>query len=258
LRAGVTSARDLGAPLEASIHVRDRINSGALSGATLYVSGPFIQHEPYPNTEAYRWGVKGPEDARAKVRTITDAGVDVVKLIDQDQMTLDEMRAVVETAHAAGKPVVAHAHRPDEIRRGLQLGVDCFEHTGLSSAPEYPADILAMVAERTAKMSLGPLFWTPTIEGLLNYEYLRDNPEALDDPGSARRSGVARRPARRGGRRHQTVAGASRPSALLSADGGPPADAGPQVQAAARRRRGAVDRHRQRHPDEFSQPLDLA
>ena len=30
-------------------------------------------------------------------------------------------------------------------------------------------------------MSLGPLFWTPTIEGLLNYEYLRDNPEALDD-----------------------------------------------------------------------------
>ena len=31
-------------------------------------------------------------------------------------------------------------------------------------------------------MALGPLFWTPTIEGLLNYEYLRDNPEALDDP----------------------------------------------------------------------------
>jgi len=31
-------------------------------------------------------------------------------------------------------------------------------------------------------MSLGPLYWTPTIEGLLNYEYLRDNPEALDDP----------------------------------------------------------------------------
>jgi imidazolonepropionase-like amidohydrolase len=41
---------------------------------------------------------------------------------------------------------------------------------------------MAMVRERTAKMSLGPLFWTPTIEGLLNYEYLRDNPEALDDP----------------------------------------------------------------------------
>jgi predicted amidohydrolase YtcJ len=31
-------------------------------------------------------------------------------------------------------------------------------------------------------MSRGPLFWTPTIEGLFNYEYLRDNPEQLDDP----------------------------------------------------------------------------
>ena len=31
-------------------------------------------------------------------------------------------------------------------------------------------------------MNLGPLFWTPTIEGLFNYEYVRDNPEKLDDP----------------------------------------------------------------------------
>ena len=60
LMAGVTSARDLGAPLEDSIAVRDRINAGKIPGATLYVSGPFIQHEPYPDTEAYRWGVQGP------------------------------------------------------------------------------------------------------------------------------------------------------------------------------------------------------
>ena len=182
LSAGVTSARDLGGPLEASINVRNRINEGKLQGATLYVSGPFIQHEPYPNTEAYRWGVKGPEDGRAKVKKIADAGVDVVKLIDQDQMTMDEVRAVVDEAHRNGKPVVAHSHRPEEIRRGLLAGVDCFEHTGLATAPGYPDDVLAMIRERTAKMSLGPLYWTPTIEGLLNYEYFRDNPEALDDP----------------------------------------------------------------------------
>ena len=30
-------------------------------------------------------------------------------------------------------------------------------------------------------MNLGPLYWTPTIEGLYNYEYLRDNPEELDN-----------------------------------------------------------------------------
>jgi hypothetical protein len=60
--------------------------------------------------------------------------------------------------------------------------VDCLEHTGLATAPEYPQDLIALISERTAKMSLGPLFWTPTVEGLLNYEYFRDNPEALDDP----------------------------------------------------------------------------
>jgi imidazolonepropionase-like amidohydrolase len=78
--------------------------------------------------------------------------------------------------------VVGHAHRPEEIRRGLAAGIDNFEHTGLSSAPEYPDDIIEAIRERTADMSRGPLFWTPTIEGLFNYEYLRDNPEQLDDP----------------------------------------------------------------------------
>ena len=182
LLAGVTSARDLGAPLEASISVRDAINAGKIPGPTLYVSGPFIQHEPYPGTEAFRWGVKGPNDARAKVKRLADAGVDVIKLIDQDQMTMEEVRAVVEEAHARRLPVVAHSHRPEEIRRGLAAGVDDFEHTGLATAAEYPADIVAMIRERTARGNAGPLFWTPTIEGLFNYEYVRDNPEKLDDP----------------------------------------------------------------------------
>jgi len=182
LLAGVTSARDLGAPLKASIAVRDRIKKGEIPGPTLYVSGPFIQHEPYPGTEYVRWGVKGVDDARAKVRTLAEAGVDVIKLIDQDQMTMEEVQAVVDEAHKRKLPVIAHSHRPEEIRRGLVAGVDCFEHTGLATAPEYPADVIGMIRERTAKMSLGPLFWTPTVQGLLNYESVRDNPEQLDDP----------------------------------------------------------------------------
>ncbi|HXG37661.1 MAG TPA: amidohydrolase family protein, partial [Bacteroidota bacterium] len=182
LMAGVTSARDLGAPLEASINVRNAINSGKIPGPTLYVSGPFIQKAPYPGTEHFRWGVNGAQDARAKVRKLAQAGVDCIKLIDHDQMTMDELTAIVDEAHKHKLPVVAHAHRPEEIRRGLIAGVDCFEHTGLATAPEYPPDILSMLRERTAKMSLGPLFWTPTIEGLFNYEYVRDNPEKLDDP----------------------------------------------------------------------------
>ena len=182
LLAGVTSARDLGAPLEASIDVRNKINSGQIAGATMFMSGPFIQHEPYPGTELFRWGVTGTDEARAKVKRLADGGVDVIKLIDQDQMTLDEVRAVVDEAHRRNLPVVAHGHRPEEIRRGLAAGVDCFEHTGLAAAPEYPDDIIKAIRERAANMAAGPLFWTPTIEGLFNYEYIRDNPEHLDDP----------------------------------------------------------------------------
>ena len=181
LLAGVTGARDLGGPLEDSIAVRDAINAGDIPGPTLFVSGPFIQKEPYPGTELFRWGVDSPKDARAKVRRLAEAGVDVIKLIDQDRMSDEEVTAVVDEAHRHGLPVVAHAHRPEEIRRGLAAGVDCFEHTGLSAAPEYPPDVIAALRERTANMAAGPLWWTPTIEGLYNFPNTVTQHEHIDD-----------------------------------------------------------------------------
>lgn len=178
LFAGVTSAREVGAPLEDVLAVREAIDAGEIPGPTLYVSGPFIQHEPYPGTEAFRWGVDGAEDARAKVRRLAEAGVDLIKLIDQDRMAMDEVRAVVDEAHRHELPVVAHSHRPEEIRRGIEAGVDCFEHTGLGTAPEYPADVYELMKERA-----DTLYWTPTISPLLLYEYTRDGfAERLDDP----------------------------------------------------------------------------
>ena len=180
LLAGVTGARDLGGPLEDSIAVRDAINSGRIPGPTLFVSGPFIQKKPYPGTEQFRWGVDSPADARAKIKRIAQAGVDVVKLIDQDGMSDAELAAIVDVAHKHGLPVVAHAHRPEEIRRGLKAGVDCFEHTGLAASPEYPPDVIAALRERTGNMAAGPLFWTPTIEGLYNFPYTVKNHEFID------------------------------------------------------------------------------
>lgn len=181
LQAGVTSARDLGGPLEDSLAVRDAINAGRIPGPTMYVSGPFIQKKPYPGTEAFRWGVDSPADARAKVRRLAEAGVDLIKLIDQDQMSEDEVAAIVDEAHKHDLSVVAHAHRPEEVRRGLRHGVDCFEHTGFAAAPEFPPDVIALLRERTANMARGPLFWTPTIEGLYNFPYTVKNHEFIDN-----------------------------------------------------------------------------
>jgi imidazolonepropionase-like amidohydrolase len=185
LMSGVTAVRELGAPLDDVLDVKRRIEGGEIPGPRLFVSGPFIQKRPYFDYEkTFRWGVDSPEDARAKVQRLVEAGVDFIKLIDQDQLTDEEVAAVVRTAHGGGKPVVAHAHREDEIRVGLKHGVDGFEHTGLATAPGYPDDILAALRKRNST-----LYWCPTIEGLFLADYTaRVFPERLDDP--AWRAGV--------------------------------------------------------------------
>jgi imidazolonepropionase-like amidohydrolase len=179
LSAGVTTARDLGARLEDIISVKKRIAAGEIPGPRLFVTGPFIQHKAYERyEEAFRWGVNGPEDARRRVTELLDAGVDMIKLIDQDQMTEAEVAAVVETAHKRGKPVVAHAHRMEEIRVGLKFGVDNFEHTGLGTAPGFAEDVLQKLRERNSG-----LYWTPTISPLYTMYYTGSLfPERIDDP----------------------------------------------------------------------------
>ncbi len=176
LMAGVTTVRDLGAPLEDIVAVKNRINRGEIPGPRLFVSGPFLQKSNTPLEAKFRWIVNGPEDARAKVRTIVNGGADVIKLIDQDQMTLEEVKAIVDEAHKHGKHVAAHAHRSEEIRQGLKAGVDCFEHTGLATKPAYEDDVLQLIRERNAT-----LYWCPTIEGLFLFEETKKNPERVDD-----------------------------------------------------------------------------
>ncbi len=179
LSAGVTCARDLGGPLEPLLATRRRIEAGEIPGPRLFISGPFLQRAPYEPWQAdYRWGIDGPAAAAAKTRRLIEAGVDVIKLIDQDQLTEEEVEAIVATAHAAGRPVVAHAHRMDEIRVGLRHGIDNFEHTGLGTAPGYADDVLEALAERNTS-----LYWTPTISPLYVMRYTGEVfPERLDDP----------------------------------------------------------------------------
>ena len=183
LLAGVTSARDLGAPLEPSRSVLERIERGEIPGPRLFMSGPFLQAEVEDWQTAYRWPVRSAADARRKVAQLDEAGMVIVKLIDQDKLPLEIAKAIVDEAHKRGMKVVGHAHRPDEIRIGLEIGIDNFEHTGLTTAPEYPPDVMLALKERTAtgRVAGGPLYWTPTVEGLWNFDRTVANPEKLDD-----------------------------------------------------------------------------
>jgi imidazolonepropionase-like amidohydrolase len=53
LMAGVTSARDLGAPLEASISVRDRINGGKFQGRRFTFQGPSFSTRRIPAPSSF-------------------------------------------------------------------------------------------------------------------------------------------------------------------------------------------------------------
>jgi imidazolonepropionase-like amidohydrolase len=183
LMGGVTSVRDMAAPADAILGVKKRIASGALPGPTLYAAGPALAKlAPGQTTTTSQFlPIAGEADARAKVRQLADAGVDLIKIFFVDRMTPQERSALVGEAHARGKKVAMHGSTDAEIRLGLALGIDDFQHIGIDS-PEFAADIMASLRERVKAGP--PLYWTPTVgaNGLLNADYFATKPEILDDP----------------------------------------------------------------------------
>jgi imidazolonepropionase-like amidohydrolase len=182
LMAGVTSVRDLAAPPPQILAVKKRIASGEIAGPTLYVAGPALTKGVNPNA-VQTWNVSGAADARAKTSQLVDAGVDWIKVINADALTLEEMKAIVDEAHARGRKVAAHAFSEAEIRQGLIAGVDDFQHVR-TQTPEYPPDIVALIRDRVRNGP--PLYWTVTVggNGQLNAAHLASNPEYLDDPAN--------------------------------------------------------------------------
>ena len=183
LMAGVTSVRDLAAPADAILAVKKRIASGELVGPTLYAAGPALA-KMAPNQAAPTsqfLPIADAADARMKTRQLLDAGIDIVKIFFAERMSDEERNAIVGEAHARGKKVAAHGQTDDEVRRGLAIGVDDFQHIGIDSA-EYPPDIMASLRERVTRGP--PIYWTPTVgaNGLLNGAYTASKPEILDDP----------------------------------------------------------------------------
>ena len=185
LMAGVTSVRDLAAPAQAILSVKKQIADGKLPGPTLYVAGPALTGNRTATLTPQFMAISSEADARAKARQLIDAGVDVIKMFNLDQMSPDERRAIVAEAHGRGLKVVAHGITDTDIRLGLESGVDDFQHLG-AVTPEFPPDIVTAI--RTRVRAGPPLYWTPTVgaNGLLNLPYLATRPEFVDDPAGFR------------------------------------------------------------------------
>jgi cytosine/adenosine deaminase-related metal-dependent hydrolase len=181
LQAGVTSARDVAAPLEAATRVRARVREGIIDGPNLYVAGPALRKLAVANTGAWQWEVQGAPDVRAKVQRLANAGVDYVLIADLALWSAEELEAVVSESRIRGLPVHAVAEKPADVVRGAAAQLDGFLGTIVGAGP-YPAEMMQAITGRLTQAGARPLAWTPAISALLNLESLRVNDEPLDDP----------------------------------------------------------------------------
>jgi imidazolonepropionase-like amidohydrolase len=162
LLAGFTSVRDVGDPTTAVVALKKAIAKGQIPGPRMWVSGaplgPTGGHGDPANGLLPEFGdipgwhqnlIDSPEQARLVVRKMWRAGVDLIKIMpsggvmsigDDPKLQLmadDEIKAVIDTAHALGMKVAAHAHGKQAIDHAIALGVDSIEHGSYADADSY-------------------------------------------------------------------------------------------------------------------------
>ena len=142
INAGITTAVDLSAPLDASLKVRDRINRGEIVGPRMLMSGPWITLSPgnYPPDLKFQIVVKTPQEAAAQVDMLAKAGVDVIKAYPMTRAHYDE---VVKAANRHGLRVHAHVYAEEMVRDALEAGVHVLTHAGSAgTSPPYSPELI--------------------------------------------------------------------------------------------------------------------
>ena len=158
LDAGFTTVRNVGSSNYDDVALKQGIERGYVPGPRIvpatYALGatgghcdatefpPSIQvpHPQIANT---------PDEFRGAVRTIRKYGAEVVKVcmtggvlsktdsVGAQQISLAEIKAIVEEAHMLGMKVAVHAHGAEGINDALRAGVDTIEHASLADAESF-------------------------------------------------------------------------------------------------------------------------
>jgi len=156
LHSGFTTVRDVGVYRGLTdVALRDAIAAGQVKGPRMFVAGGYITIPggggavtgAKPGTiigPEFRIGeVRGPEEARQRVRTIIGGGADFIKLIATGavlaigsqpgalELTPEEMKAACEEAKALGKYCIAHAHGAEGVKAAIRAGARTIEHASL-------------------------------------------------------------------------------------------------------------------------------
>lgn len=155
---GVTTVRDLGASLRTDqFSKRDRLMQYNRH-ARLVTAGPMV-------TTIGGYGtlkVTSPQHAREEVHALARAGADLIKIGIEDRLkfrrhkliSLEEIRAIVETAHACNLRVSAHITRARHLSLAIDGGVDDVAHMIVDDLPKQLIE----------KMIGQNMFWIPTLE----------------------------------------------------------------------------------------------
>lgn len=154
LEAGFTTVRDLGSDPRAIRALRDAVERGAVAGPSIVNAGRMLSvsggHGDGTNGVAAEFAepiaqhqintCNGADDCRRAVRQQIGLGALVIKFAATggvlsnvagglgQQMTAEEMRAIVETAHSFGRRVAVHSHAVEGTRAAVEAGADTIDH----------------------------------------------------------------------------------------------------------------------------------
>lgn len=165
LQAGFTTVVDLGSigkpgHENAIFGVRDAVANGKLAGPRVLAAGTPIAATGLTRAAVYRDEINatidtrsvcdGPADCRRAVRHQVKRGSDIIVFFNtgsllainpvSQAMTDEEMRAIVETAHALGRKVIADGHHAPGIAAAVRAGADIID-----SAHLYNDDTFALL-----------------------------------------------------------------------------------------------------------------
>jgi imidazolonepropionase-like amidohydrolase len=145
VRSGFTTVRDVGSYDDEASVLKLAVDTGVVPGPRIMTCARIISATS-PGGDVFGSMYReadGPWEMRKAVREQIRRGADFIKFMatgarsvvledpEPAQMTLEEMRAIVDEAHRMGRRVAAHAEGLDGTRLAIEAGADTIEH-GLS------------------------------------------------------------------------------------------------------------------------------
>jgi imidazolonepropionase-like amidohydrolase len=140
LESGFTTVRNLGhSGIDGDTELRDAINARRVpgprilaSGRKLITRGSYVQNLNPALADAILQQefllIDGADQARQAVRRNAFQNVDVIKVAADENLTVTELKAVIEEAHRDHLKVAVHATDRISIQTAIDSGADSIEH----------------------------------------------------------------------------------------------------------------------------------